>query len=82
MLCYERKCWGCSNLNSAHYSYKSPEDLSVLFRAMLLDSELAAKFSCGGRKTIYVLRFGLAPHFKAAINSAYVLLFDESYNSI
>ena len=55
---------------------------------MFPDSELAAKFACGERKANYVMRFGLAPHFKAAINSdvnrcsAYVLLFDESYNAI
>ena len=53
-----------------------------------VDCELAAKFACGERKANYVMRFGLAPHFKAHINSAvnrcsaYVLLFDESYNAV
>ena len=53
-----------------------------------VDCELAAKFACGERKANYVMRFGLAPHFKAHINSAvnrcsaYIHLFDESYNAM
>lgn len=53
---------------------------------MFPDSDILKSFTCGKDKTGYIIRFGLAPHFKQelinTINKAgqYVLLFDESLN--
>ena len=55
---------------------------------MFPDSEIASKFSCGERKANYIMRSGLAPHFQNIQMkslkevSAFVLLFDESYNPV
>ena len=75
-------------MNSAHFSYKSSEDSALIFRTMFPDSQIASKFSCGERKANYIMRFGLAPHFQNIQMkslkevSAFVLLFDESYNPV
>ncbi|XP_051950061.1 uncharacterized protein LOC127620838 [Xyrauchen texanus] len=53
---------------------------------MFPDSDIAKSFTCGKDKTGYIIRFGLAPHFKQelinTINKAgqFVLMFDESLN--
>ena len=48
---------------SAHYSYKSNENVGKMFQAMFSDSVIASKFACG-EKTAYLCTFGLAKHFK------------------
>lgn len=55
--------WALKVANS-HYSYKSCEDISQLFQVMFPDSQIAARFTCGGRKCSYMCNFGLAPYFK------------------
>ena len=71
-----------------HYSYKSCEGTSKFFQAMFPDSRIASQFSCGEKKCAYLICFGLAPHFKQFLKDvvkkeeAYVLLFDESLNSV
>ena len=73
---------------ACHYSYKSSGDTSCLFAAMFPDSAIASKFSCGERKANYMTCHGLAPHFKDVLlttvreQDAFVLLFDEIYNSV
>ena len=51
---------------------------------MFPDSQIAAKFTCGSRKTSYLLCFGLATHFKEmlmkAVKGYFTILFDESLN--
>ena len=75
-------------LCASHYSYKSSDDASRLFAAMFPDSAIASKFTCGKQKANYLLCHGLAPYFKELLlttvreQDAFVLLFDESYNSI
>ena len=70
------------------YSYKSCEGTSELFQAMFPDSRIASQFSCGEKKCAYLICFGLAPHFKQLLKDvvkkeeAYVLMFDESLNSV
>ncbi|XP_035998777.1 uncharacterized protein LOC118564524 [Fundulus heteroclitus] len=76
----------CLNTAMQHHSYASNEGVSELFQAMFPDSEIAKSFACGKDKTGYILKFGLAPHFKneliSAVNNAgpFVLMFDESFN--
>lgn len=73
---------------AAHYSYKSSDNTSRLFAAMFPDSAIATKFTCGERKSNYMMWHGLAPYFKELLlttvreQDAFLLLFDESYNSI
>ena len=70
-------------LCASHYSYKSSDDASRLFAAMFPDSAISTKFTCGERKSNYLMCHGLAPYFKELREQdAFVLLFDESYNSI
>lgn len=72
----------------SHYSYKSCEGTSKLFQAMFPDSRIASQFTCGEKKCAYLICFGLAPHFKQLLKDvvkkeeAYVLMFDESLNSV
>ena len=72
----------------SHYSYKSCEGTSKLFQAMFPDSRIASQFTCGEKKSAYLICFGLAPHFKQLLKDvvkkeeAYVLMFDESLNSV
>ena len=69
---------------SAHYSYKSNENVGKVFQAMFPDSVIASKFSCGEKKTAYLCVFGVADHFKETlmdeIKGYFVILFDESLN--
>lgn len=70
-----------------HWSYKSCENISTLFRERFPDSAVAEQFTCGEKKTAYLCCFGLAPHFKTLLKDnilnqdSYVLLFDKSLNS-
>ena len=69
---------------TAHNSYKSNENVGNVLQAMFPDSEIAAKFSCGEKKTAYMSVFGLAEHFmellKKEVSGCFVILFDESLN--
>ncbi|XP_063229695.1 uncharacterized protein LOC134534921 [Bacillus rossius redtenbacheri] len=71
---------------TSHYSLNSCEGLPELFKNMFPDSSIAKQFSCSATKCAYMICFGLAPHFKAAIFKTanevehYCLLFDESLN--
>lgn len=55
---------------------------------MFLDSEIAKCFTCRSDKTGYILKFGLAPHFKNeliyAVNNAgpFIPMFDEGFNEL
>lgn len=79
-------CWTLKVITS-HYSFKSSEDISSIFKFMFPDSKTAKHFACGERKTAHLATFGIAPHFlsllkgKVRDQSKYVLLFDESLNS-
>ena len=69
---------------SSHCSYNSNENIEKIFRLMFPDSQIAAKFTCGSRKTSYLCVFGLAEHFKEmlmkAVKGYFTILFDESLN--
>ena len=79
--------WALKTIMS-HYSYKSCEGTSKLFQVMFPDSRIASQFACGEKKCAYLICFGLAPHFKQLLKDvvkneeAYVLMFDESLNSV
>ncbi|KAK0151782.1 hypothetical protein N1851_006846 [Merluccius polli] len=45
--------WALKMVNS-HYSFKSSEDASLLFRRMFPDSQIATQFACGERKCSYL----------------------------
>lgn len=70
----------------SHYSCRSSEGVSDLFRLMFPDSEVASQFKCGETKCRYLLTFGIAPHFSELLrgtvkaSDGFVLLFDESLN--
>ena len=70
-----------------HYSFKSCEDISTIFKFMFPNCETGKHFACGERKASYLATFGTAPHVlsllkgKVRDQSEYVLLFDESLNS-
>ena len=55
---------------------------------MFPDSRIVSQFSCGEKKCAYLICSGLAPHFKQLLKDvvkkeeAYVLMFDESLNSM
>jgi len=42
---------------SSHCSYNSNENIKKIFRVMFPDSQIAAKFTCGSRKTSYICVF-------------------------
>ena len=71
----------------SHYSFKSCEDISSIFKFMFPDCERAKHFACRERKEAYLAIFGIASHFlsllkgKVRDHSEYVLLFDDSVNS-
>ena len=69
---------------TAHNSYKSNENVGKVLQAMFPDSAIAAKFTCGEKKTAYMSLFGLAEHFigllKEEVSGYFVILFDESLN--
>ena len=71
----------------SHYSFKSCEDISSIFKFMFPDCERAKHFACRERKEAYLAIFGIASHFlsllkgKVRDHSGYVLLFDDSVNS-
>lgn len=74
----------CLNTVANHHSYNSNERIGEFFATMFSDSDIAKSFACGKDKTSYIIRFGIAPHFKKLlINSVndlgpFVLMFDEA----
>ena len=70
----------------SHYSFKSCEDISGIFKFMFPDCGSAKHFACRERKAAYLATFGIASHFlsllkgKVRDQSEYVLLY-ESANS-
>ena len=70
----------------SHYSFRSCEGNSLLFKNMFHDSKIARGFACNETKSGYIAKFGIAPHFVSVLKkkvrdeSGYVLLFDESLN--
>ena len=51
---------------------------------MFPDSQIAANFTCGERKTSYLCVFGIAEYFQKLLTSEikgpYTIMFDESLN--
>lgn len=71
---------------TSHYSYNSSSHTGDLFRKMFPDSNIAKAFSCGEKKSAYVVCRGLRPFFlsclrlEAGQSDGYTILFDESLN--
>ncbi|KAJ8414383.1 hypothetical protein AAFF_G00052530, partial [Aldrovandia affinis] len=68
-----------------HQSYNSNEGIGKLFAPMFPDSDIAKTFACGGDKTAYITKFGLAEYIKRDLvakvnNGPFVVTFDESFN--
>ncbi|CAN7949040.1 unnamed protein product [Ixodes pacificus] len=68
-LCKAHKCvtdaeilWILKMVTS-HYSYNSSSHAGELFKKMFPDSEIAKAFSCGEKKSAYVVCHGLRPFF-------------------
>lgn len=53
-----------------HYSFKSSEDTSTLFKKMFPDSSIASKFACGEKKCSYLTTFGIAPYVQELLRQA------------
>ena len=76
---------------SSHYSYVSCMETDRLFELMfpdsaIADSAIAKLFSCGEKKSAYIICHGLAPNFSQQLKDqvrlldSLVILFDESFN--
>lgn len=71
-----------------HYSFRSSENKSELFRKMFWDSNIAQQYSLGKTKQSYLLTFGLAPYFKdllvdtLKLSSFFTVIFDEAFNDV
>ena len=69
-----------------HFSFRSNENKTELFRKMFWDSNIAQQYSLGKTKQSYLLTFGLAPFFKdllldtLKLNSFFTVIFDEAFN--
>lgn len=78
----------CLNTVANHHSFNSNDGIGELFAAMFSDSDIAKSFACGKDKTSYMIRFGIAPHFKKLLiksvndSGPFVLMFDESLNQL
>lgn len=87
-LCLKAEILWCLKMLDSHYSYKSCENVGEIFRCMFNDSSIAKNFSCGEKKAAYLSCFGIAPYFSSLLKTrvkeadGYVLLFDESMNSM
>ena len=79
--------WALKSVSS-HFSFKSCEDVSPLFKAMFCDSNIATNFNCGRTKQAYMITFGIAPFFPEILVDdvrhcdMYTVIFDEAFNSI
>ena len=68
----------CLNMVNQHFSCNSCSNVSELFSAMFLDSEVAQNFSMRKTKSRYMIIFGLAPYFKKRTfeeNQLFLILF-------
>ena len=71
---------------SSHYSYVSCMETDRLFQLMFPDSAIAKSFSCGEKKSAYIICHGLAPYFSQQLKDqvqlldSFVILSDESFN--
>ena len=71
---------------SSHYSYFSCMETDRLFQLMFPESAIAKSFSCGEKKSAYIICHGLAPYFSQQLKDqvqlldSFVILFDESFN--
>ena len=71
---------------SSHYSYVSCMETDRLFELMFPESAIAKSFSCGEKKSAYIICHGLAPYFSQQLKDhvrlldSFVILFDESFN--
>ena len=70
---------------SSAYSFKSSEDIGLIWKRQFPDSEIAQRASCGETKCTYLCHFGVAPYFKSLLvkkltQEPIVVLFDESLN--
>ena len=53
----------------SHYSFKSCEDISSIFKFMFPDCERAKHFACKERKEAYLATFGIASHFLSLLRA-------------
>jgi len=70
-----------------HYSYRSSDDMKLLFQSMFPDSSIAKQLSIGRTNVSYIVSFGLAPYlYQAVIDgvklSELTICFDEALNKI
>lgn len=70
-----------------HQYYNSNEGIGKLFAHMSPNSDIAKTFACGGDKTAYITKFGLAEYIKRDLvakvnNGLFVVMFDESLNQV
>lgn len=50
-----------------HYSYRSSDDMNLLFQSMFPDSSIAKQLSFGRTEVSYIVSFGLAPYLHQAV---------------
>ncbi len=60
----QSEMWWILNTVDKNHSFSSNSDKNILFGKMFPDSNLAAKFSCGETKSMYLLNHDMAPYFK------------------
>ena len=71
-----------------HYSYRSSDDMKLLFQSMFPDSSIAKQLSIGRTKVSYIVSFGLAPYLHQAVidgvklSEEFTICFDEALNKI
>lgn len=71
-----------------HYSYRSSDDMKLLFQSMFPDSSIAKRLSIGRTKVSYIVSFGLAPYLHQAVidgvklSEEFTICFDEALNKI
>ena len=72
----------------SHFSYNSCRKLTLLFKTMFTDSQIAKDFKLGSSKCSYLINYGIYPvlvlKLKTQINSSpfHTVMFDESLNKI
>jgi hypothetical protein len=86
-VCQAEILWSIKLIMS-HYSYRSSDEMSQLFRSMFADSEIARKITMGRTKLSYMICHGLAPYFhdqlveNVNLCDEYVICFDEALNTV
>lgn len=68
-----------------HHSSTSSEDVHLVFKVSVPDSQCASPFYCDRDKTAYLAGFGVAPYLRTELISrvkkdAFIIIFDESMN--